>query len=108
MEIYNYPATYWGIYHDSKIIAVNSGHMTAENHYRSRGLWVNEKFRKRGLAQVLLDAASLQAKKEGCSLIWSIPRKTALSSYKANGFTEQGNFFKTETSDANIYAIKLL
>ena len=108
MEIYNYPATHWGIYHNNKIIAVNSGHMSSKNHYRSRGLWVHEQFRKKGLAQLLLSATTLQAKKEGCSVIWSIPRKEALPTYKASGFTEEGNYFATETSTANIYATKLL
>jgi hypothetical protein len=47
-----------------------------------------------------------QAMSEGCEMIWSIPRKTALKAYTKFGFQTVGDYFGTETSDANIYVIK--
>ena len=44
----------------------------------------------------------------GCEMLWSIPRKTALSAYTKFGFETVGDFFKTETSDANIYVRKFI
>jgi hypothetical protein len=44
-----------------------------------------------------------QAKIEGCELLWSIPRKTALPAYTKFGFETVGDYIITETSDANIY-----
>lgn len=108
MAIFNYPATFSAAYDDSKIIGVNSGHKTNDKLYRSRGLWVDPSYRKQGIAQLLFGSTEMQAKLEGCSAVWSIPRKTALSAYKHFGFEAVGGFFGTETSDANIYVIKNL
>lgn len=108
MEIYKYPATYWALLVDDKIIGVNSGHKTSDTQYRSRGLWVEEKFRGNKMGQFLLNIASSQALVERCKMIWSIPRMSALKTYQQAGFREQGDVLSTETSDANIYAIKKL
>ena len=106
MEIYKYPATYWALLVDDKIIGVNSGHKTSDTQYRSRGLWVDEKFRKKGLAQIILTASEQYAKQQKCKMIWTVPRKTALVAYTKCGFNTVGNYFRTETSEANIYAYK--
>jgi GNAT superfamily N-acetyltransferase len=106
MEIFNYLATFFAAYDGSKIIGVNSGHKTKDTLYRSRGLWVDPDYRKQGVAQLLFDSTEMQAKLEGCSAVWSIPRKTALPAYQRFGFETVGGFFGTETSDANIYVIK--
>ena len=106
MQIYNYPATYWALFFDNEIVGVNSGHKTSDNQYRSRGLWVDEKFRKNGLGQLLLNQVVNQACIEKCNIVWSIPRLSAFSTYEKVGFIQFGSIFKTETSDANVYAIK--
>lgn len=108
MEIYKYPATYWALLVDNKIIGVNSGHKTSDTQYRSRGLWVAEQFRGNKMGQFLLNIASSQALVERCKMIWSIPRISALETYQQVGFIGQGDIFATETSDANIYAKKKL
>lgn len=105
LEIYNYPATYWAIYKNNKVIGVNSGHKTSDYHYRSRGLWVDKEYRGVGLGKKLLDHTINQAKIEDCLMVWSIPRITALPTYKKSGFLPIGDIFKTETCDKNIYAI---
>ena len=103
MDIFNYPATFWGVYLDNKLLGVNSGHKTTDEQYRSRGIWVNPEYRKRGVAQMLFLMTAHQAKIEGCEMLWSIPRKTALPAYTKFGFETVGDYIITETSDANIY-----
>lgn len=103
MNIFNYPATFWGAYLDNKLVGVNSGHKTTDEQYRSRGIWVDPEYRKRGVAQMLFLLTAHQAKIEGCELLWSIPRKTALPAYTKFGFETVGDYIITETSDANIY-----
>jgi GNAT superfamily N-acetyltransferase len=106
MTIFDYPATFFAAYSDNKLVGVNSGHKTTDTLYRSRGLWVDPDYRKLGIAQLLFSSTEMQARLEGCSAIWSIPRKTALPSYQRFGFETVGGFFGTETSEANIYVIK--
>ena len=106
MEIFNYDATFFGVFSKQKLIGVNSGHRSSEVEYRSRGIWVDPAFRKTGVSQLLFDMTQDQAMSEGCEMIWSIPRKTALPAYTKFGFMTVGDYFGTETSDANIYVLK--
>ena len=103
MNVFNYPATFWGVYIDNKLVGVNSGHQTAGTQYRSRGIWVHPEYRKQGIAQNLFNMTKHQAVLEKADMIWSLPRKTALPAYTKFGFQTVGDFIKTETSDANIY-----
>ena len=108
MTVFNYMPYFIGVYDKDKLIGVNSGHKTSEKHFRSRGLWVHPSYRKKGVAQLLFSLTEEAAMREGAEMIWSVPRKTALSAYKRFGFETEGGFFSTETSDENIYAVKLL
>lgn len=103
MNVFNYPATFWGVYIDNKLVGVNSGHKTTDTQYRSRGIWVHPEYRKQGIAQNLFNMTKHQAVLEKTDMIWSLPRKTALPAYERFGFSTVGDFLKTETSDANIY-----
>jgi GNAT superfamily N-acetyltransferase len=108
MSIFDYKPTFWGVYIDDKLVGVNSGHRTTHTQYRSRGIWVDPDYRGRGIAQRLFTLTEHQALVEGCLLVWSIPRKTALSSYTKFGFETVGGYIETETADANIYVKKFL
>lgn len=108
ITVFDQPAAYWAVFDHGKLIAVNSGHCSSADHYRSRGLWVDPAHRGKGLAQLLFQATEKQAQLEGCAMLWSIPRRSALRSYVAHGFNTVGDFFGTETSEANIYVIKYL
>ena len=108
MNIFTYEPTFWGIYMGDTLVGVNSGHKTSETQYRSRGIWVHPKFRKKGFAQKLFIVTANQGLEEGCEMIWSIPRKTALKSYTNFGFETVGGYIKTETSDSNIYVKMIL
>ena len=103
MKVFDHPATFWGTYIDNKLVGVNSGHKTTNLQYRSRGIWVDPAYRKRGVAQMLFLMTAHQAKVEGCEMLWSIPRKTALPAYAKFGFETVGDYIVTETSEANIY-----
>jgi|TARA_R110002153_G_scaffold37274_4_gene109525 GNAT superfamily N-acetyltransferase len=103
MNIFNYPATFWGAYLDNKLVGVNSGHKTTDELYRSRGIWVDPEYRKRGVSQMLFLLTAHQAKIEGCEILWSIPKKIALPAYTKFGFETVGDYIVTETSEANIY-----
>jgi len=108
MRVFDYPATFWGIKIDNKLVGVNSGHKTSDRQYRSRGIWVDPDYRKRGIAQNLFNMTLHQAQLEKCEMIWSIPRKTALPAYEKFGFSTVGDYLKTETADANIYAVYII
>lgn len=108
MSIFEYEPTFWGVYNDNKLVGVNSGHRTSDSQYRSRGIWVDPDYRLKGVAQQLFMMTEHQAVVEGCEMIWSIPRKTALHAYTKFGFETVGGFVETETADANIYVKKML
>lgn len=95
MDIYNlYKPTFFAVYNNAgQIIGVNSGHRTEQRLYRSRGIWVNPLYRKKGVAGVLFCELFGQAMKEQCEAVWSIPRKSALSSYELYGFKKTSEFF---------------
>lgn len=104
-----YKPTFWGIYHENELVAVNSGHRTSEIDYRSRGLWVDTDYRRRGLTKLLFNALFEQAKKEKVSLVWSCPRKTALAAYEANSFQKTSDWFDEGMEfGPNCYVEKIL
>jgi len=92
MSIYNNLATYWFLIYKEQIIGCNSGFRTKEKQYRSRGIWIDKKFRGQSLSSLLFTLLFEQAKCEGCDQIWSIPRKHALSSYLTVGFEQTSDF----------------
>lgn len=106
MSIFEFEPVFWGVYLDDTLVGVNSGHRTTDLQYRSRGIWVDPSYRMHGVSQQLFAMTEQQALIEGCEMIWSIPRKTALKAYTKFGFETVGDFFGTETADANIYVIK--
>jgi len=106
MNIFEYKPVFWGVFMDNMLVGVNSGHRSSEVEYRSRGIWVDPNYRKNGVAQMLFEMTQHQARIEKCEMIWSIPRKTALKAYTKFGFQTVGDYFGTETADANIYVIK--
>ena len=98
-----YKAYFFAYLVDDNIVGVNSAHRSSEKEFRSRGLYVFEKYRNKGIGKKLLEYSIDLGKLEGCKTCWSVPRKTALSTYLAAGFNQTTDFFKTETSDENCY-----
>jgi len=95
MEIYKkYSPTFFAVYNVvGEIVGVNSGHRTTDDLYRSRGIWVDPRYRKLGVSGVLFCELHGQAIKEKCKAIWSIPRKEALPAYEKVGFKKTSEFF---------------
>jgi len=93
MTIYKkYEPTFFGIFTDdtNELVAVNSCHPTTDTRMRSRGLFVKVGYGGKGLGQFILQHTINYAKDKGFEVIWSIPRKTAIKTYTAVGFVEQG------------------
>jgi GNAT superfamily N-acetyltransferase len=96
--------TFFGFVKNDRILGVNSGHSCpGSNSYRSRGLWVNPRYRGQGIGQSLLQAAIEQGRKEGRTTVWSYPRKSSWPTYAAVGFKLESDWGPSETSDQNAY-----
>mgnify|MGYP001325352871 CR=1 FL=1 len=96
---------YWAYKLDDKIVGINSGYKSCDNYYRSRGLWVDPKFRGAGFAKSLLDVVIGESIFWGCKYIWSYPREESLSVYESMGFKKQGEF-EVGTYGFNCVAVK--
>lgn len=105
-DIYNMSTipTFFAFKIDNIIAGVNSGHMCAGNVYRSRGIYVYDRFRGRGIGVHLLKATIDQGLNEGASFVWSYPRKSSWSTYQAAGFYLMTDWESSETSLSNAYA----
>lgn len=110
MSIYEkYTPTFWGVFDGDRVIGVNSGFRTSDDMYRSRGIWVDPEYRRRGVSRMLFRALNAQAIQEHCSYIWSIPRRSALGSYQRAGFQQSSEFFDEGMEfGPNCYVIKPL
>ena len=95
--------TFFAYVIDGEIAGINSGHMCKGQQYRSRGLYVFEKFRGKGIGTILLKATIEQAIVEGADLCWSYPKQTSWKSYLAAGFELVTEWESSETSDSNAY-----
>lgn len=100
--------TYFGYIIDNVIVGVNSGHKCSDDSYRSRGLWVNPDYRKKGIGTALLLETIEQAIKENSDFVWSFPRYSSWNTYKKAGFKLSSDWMSSETSERNAYCIKKL
>jgi GNAT superfamily N-acetyltransferase len=93
---------YVGYFNDDEIIGVASGYETNIDWYRIRGLWVNEKYRRNGIATKIVKYLE---SKSNTRYIWTVPRQTALKFYQSNGFEIDG-VYKTEHNITFYFATK--
>lgn len=84
---------------NNTIVGVNSGHMCTLNQYRSRGLFVFEEYRGRGIGSKLLIATIDHAKSEEAELCWSYPRESSWLTYRSAGFTKASEYTLGETGN---------
>lgn len=98
------PATFFAYMIDGEIAGVNSGHMCNDKEYRSRGLYVFEKFRGKGIGVVLLNATIAQGRSEKAVLCWSYPRDVSWKTYAKSGFKLTSDFNPSETGN-NAYCV---
>jgi len=85
-ENMNFAPTFFGYFENDNLLGVNSGHKCRNNSYRSRGLYVHQSFRQRGIGKELLLATIEQGKKEKCNYVWSYPRDSSWKAYEKAGF----------------------
>ncbi len=78
--------TFFSWVEDGAIVGINSGHRCGDNSYRSRGLWVNPAYRRKGIGVQLLLATIEQAKSEHCVVAWSYPKLESWRTYEKAGF----------------------
>ena len=95
--------TFFGYVIDDTLIGVNSGHLTKDRGYRSRGLYVSPEYRGRGIGTMLLRTTIDQARTEGAEMCWSYPKYTSWKTYQTAGFTLASIWEKSEMSDSNAY-----
>lgn len=95
MSIYDYEETvkFWGLRLHGKIMGINSCFQTDNLSCRSRGLWVDPEYRGHGLSKLLLQQAIEYAKKNNCSILWTLPRKSSLQVYESFGFIKKTDWF---------------
>ncbi|MDZ4083034.1 MAG: GNAT family N-acetyltransferase [Bdellovibrionales bacterium] len=134
LELMKAPASFWCLRQQSEnlIVAVLSGHfgglIEVKNHgsqerisetvrpvrsYRTRGLYVDPRFRGHSASKILMTAALEQAKREACEVAWTFPRQSTMPVYEKLGFKMVGQWIGENDPGAgefgpNCYAINYL
>ena len=81
---------------NGQIIGVCSGQRTGFKEFRSRGLWVSENFRKKGIGSKLFFAVEKEVQKRGCSDLWTLSRHSSEKFYCSMGMKNFGKTHKFE------------
>ena len=79
-----------------KVIGACSGQRTGPGEFRSRGLWVSEDFRKKGIGSKLFFEVEREAQKRGCSNLWTLSRHSSEGFYCSVGMKNLGKTDKFE------------
>jgi len=133
LELMKAPASFWRVRlkKENLDVGVLSGHfgglIDIENHgtgrlaetvrqvrsYRTRGLYVEPKFRAHGASKILMAAALEQAKRETCEVAWTFPRQSTMPVYEKLGFKMVSQWIGENDPGAgefgpNCYAIRYL
>ena len=92
-----------------KIVAILGGHETVDRQYRLRGLWVHPDHRRNGIARKLISMFETgPASRSKASILWSMPRASAIQLYQACGFQiVNGPFDKFEMGPHFLVSKKL-
>lgn len=87
LSIYdNYQPYFCGVFDGDILIGVNSCHQTSASDFRSRGIYIFPEYRKQNISKLLFNFVKQKAVEANTKILWSLPRLTALNSYKAFGF----------------------
>lgn len=97
---------FFGYYFDNQLVGCNSGFTATNNGFCSRGLYVKENFRNKGIAKQLLNY-TLEYAKINHKFVWTLPRVTSLPIYESVGFIRVSEFtHKNMEFGPNCLAIK--
>lgn len=100
----SYTPTFFAYTIAGSIAGVNSGHMCMHGQYRSRGLYVFDQYRGRGIGTKLLITTVAQARLEGATMCWSYPKDSSWSTYARAGFVLSSEFESSENG-TNAYCM---
>ena len=81
---------------DQQIVGVCSGQRTGPKEFRSRGLFVAESFRKRGIGSALFRLVEKEAKQRNGSHLWTLARYSSKKFYLAMQMKTAGRTDKFE------------
>ena len=70
----------------NEVVGVLGGHPTPPGLYRTRGLWIREDFRRRGLGRRLMQELFNEALRMGYRQVWTMPRISSWPFYESCGF----------------------
>ena len=96
--------TFFACMIDNEIAGVYSGHMCENLEYRSRGLFVFDKFRGKGIGTKLINAAVDQGRLEGAVVCWCYPRESSVGIHMDVGFKLESEFEVGESGN-NAYCV---
>lgn len=110
MDIYKFEPTFFGAYFGThRLVGVNSGFETGDGWYRSRGIWVDPSAGGQGIGRALMEATEAKARSKGCTVMWTIPRQSAMPFYAKCGFERTSEWFDEGVEfGPNCYATKAL
>ncbi|MCB0362188.1 MAG: GNAT family N-acetyltransferase [Bdellovibrionales bacterium] len=87
------PIFFWGAFDSGDTsggpLGVISGFPTSGQHFRCRGLWVDPLMRDLGIGSSLVQKSEEAAQSLNRSVLWTMPRLSALPFYLKYGFKEQ-------------------
>lgn len=128
LELMKAPASFWRLRLENENINIGvlSGHFGGligpggsfgerkeVRSYRTRGLYVDPKFRGQGASRTLMTEALAQAKREACEVAWTFPRQSSMPVYGKLGFKMVGQWIGENAPGAggfgpNCYALRHL
>ena len=94
-----YTPFFWKAVCDNELAGVVSAHQTSSKHFRIRGLYVFEKFRRKTIASDLILLGYEKASTFDVDIIWAAPRKTNVSLFEKMGFERKSE----PTSEGFLY-----
>ena len=108
----NASPAFFGISVNDKLVSVNSCYMSNKwrdsVYFRSRGLWTDPDYRRKGYASLVLQESIRYAKENGGTWIWTVPRKDAIDVYKSVGFNRWSAWIDELQYGPNCIATKYL
>lgn len=77
---------FWKACCQDNIIGVISGYLTSPGQFRSRGIWVDDSYRRQNVGRALMEEIFKRGRELGAQSVWSMPRSTAREFYLKMGF----------------------
>jgi len=97
---------FFACYDKDKVIGVNSLIQTSKLFCRSRGIWVDKKYRNKGIGKSIMKKTINNTKLLNCIYLWSMPRQSSLDFYIKCGFKQISEFFDDYEFGPNCFVIQ--